>query len=331
VARVVGGERWRTVMPLVRQVAVERSDAGELVVLQRGAPVSLPVGEGPRSTGPSGLRLASLSMQEEVWNDLVGSGWAEHVEELDRVHEPFTAALLERLGDVAGQRVLEVGCGCGSLSLALAERGADTTGVDLSRAMVEVAQTRSRGTAAHFELGDAATWTPADGGSFDVVVSQFGWMFFPEPVDAFRHLRSLTTAGGRFVGATWGDIGGNPWMTTPVLASAEALGPPALPGPTDPGPFGFADPERTRSVLEEAGWSVGAIDQVRAEVTWGHGAEAAADAAMAYNPVLAAGIARNPERADDARALIVDAFRRLERDGTVWVDAAAWLVEAVRR
>src|SRR3982750_3242027 len=113
-------------------------------------------------------------MQEAVWNDLVGSGWAEHVEELDRVHEPFTAALLERVGDVAGQRVLDVGCGCGSLTLALAQRGADATGVDVSRPMVEVAQRRSRGTSAQFHLADASAWTRDDGGPFDIVVSQFG-------------------------------------------------------------------------------------------------------------------------------------------------------------
>jgi SAM-dependent methyltransferase len=213
----------------------------------------------------------------------------------------------------------------------LAERGADATGVDLSRPMVEVAQARSRGTAAQFHLADAATWAPADGGSFDTVVSQFGWLFFPEPADALGHLRSLTASGGRFVGATWDDVARNPWMTTPVFASVDVLGPPALPGPTDPGPFTFADPERARSVLEEAGWSVVSIEPVHADVTWGHGAEDSADAAMAYNPVLAAGLAGHPERAADVRARVADAFRPLERDGLVWVAAASWLVEAVAR
>lgn len=155
--------------------------------------------------------------------------------------------------------MLDVGCGTGGTTVALARRlGAEgeCVGVDISEPMVEAARARAarEGARASFVRADAQdhVFGPA---AFDAVVSRFGVMFFEDPVQAFTSLRRAAkeNAGLRFI--VWRDIAENPFMTTAERAAAPLL--PDLPErrPDAPGQFALADADRVRRLLEESGWA----------------------------------------------------------------------------
>jgi SAM-dependent methyltransferase len=176
---------------------------------------------------------------------------------------------MERLAPRAGQRLLDVGCGGGSTSLALAQRvlpGGSVVGVDIAPAMVARASERAAGAGLgnlSFVVADAAVH---DFGrqAFDGAYSRFGVMFFADPEPAFANIRAATLPGGRLSFACWQGPEANEWMTLPARAVVAALG---LPAPTpsasgDPGPFALADRERLGRILQAAGYHDVEIDPV---------------------------------------------------------------------
>ncbi|MGW6010087.1 class I SAM-dependent methyltransferase [Streptomyces sp. NPDC055210] len=202
--------------------------------------------------------------QAARWNGTAGRAWVESRAVLDELFRPFEDLLVEAAVAERANRVLDVGCGTGSTTLAVARRlGARgrCVGVDLSEPMITVARTRAEqeggeeGTrAASFVLADAQDHA-FEPGSFDLVVSRFGVMFFNDSVKACTNLRRAVRddAGLRFI--TWRGPAENPFMTTAERAAAPFL--PDLPArrPDGPGQFAFADPGRVRLVLEESGWT----------------------------------------------------------------------------
>ena len=134
-------------------------------------------------------------------------GWVRNERIFDAAFASFTAAVLGAADLGAGQRVLDVGCGSGTLLDAAVAAGADAVGVDISSAMVEAA--RRRVPTATVVTADAQTvdlLVTVPGAPFDRVVSRFGVMFFAEPATAFANIRSATAprrralpscAGGR--------------------------------------------------------------------------------------------------------------------------------------
>ena len=267
--------------------------------------------------------------QIQAW-EAVGDAWVTHAAEIDAHGVPVTEALLAAIGDVSGQRVLDVGCGTGTLTTELIARGAAAAvGIDLSAPMIERAKQRVADGPATiaFEVADASTYT--DESQFDLVTSRMGVMFFPDPVAAFDHLHELAGPGGRLVVATWRDPFSNPWMMVPMMASVPVLGPPDLPGPGEPGPFSLADSDRIIEVLGAAGWSDVDVDVIEFErASPGGGAGEAAALSIDVNPMLAAAVAARPEVADELRDALTAAFADHERDGRVVMAAAANIATA---
>lgn len=115
------------------------------------------------------------------------------------------APMLADAGGVTqGQRILDVACGTGIVARVVADRLAGAgqiTGLDLNPSMIKVAQ-RLRPEVDWHE-GDATRMPFADG-SFDVVLSQAGLMFFPDPVAALREMRRVLRSGGRLAVQVWG-------------------------------------------------------------------------------------------------------------------------------
>ncbi len=197
--------------------------------------------------------------QAALWTGAGGRGWIASQELLDLVFQPLEDLLVEATALEATARVLDVGCGTGSTTIALARRlgaGGSCTGVDLSGPMVAAARrraARSRAPAT-FIAADAQTH-PFERASFDALISRFGVMFFADPVEAFVNLRRAARDRAALHFVVWRSAADNPFMTIAEHAAAPLL--PDLPArrPNEPGQFAFADRERVRGILEQSGWS----------------------------------------------------------------------------
>src|SRR5262245_54244381 len=118
--------------------------------------------------------------QAEYWNGPEGVHWVEYEERFHAMLAPFVEPVLDAAAVAAGDRVLDVGCGTGSLSRAAAARGAVVTGVDISGPMIERARTSAAAEGLDIEFVAADAQTQAFSDDFDVVVSRFGVMFFAD-------------------------------------------------------------------------------------------------------------------------------------------------------
>ncbi len=178
---------------------------------------------------------------------------------MDRLLEPFERVLVEAAVAAPGGRVLDVGCGAGATTRAIARRLGDRgecVGIDISEQMVGAARATSEreGVPASFIVADAETHRFEPGG-VDLIVSRFGVMFFSDPHAAFANLRRAAAAGAAMRLIAWRGPEENPFMTTAERAAAPfGLGiPPRV--PDAPGQFGLADDDRTAQILTGAGWS----------------------------------------------------------------------------
>jgi SAM-dependent methyltransferase len=197
--------------------------------------------------------------QAALWNGSAGHAWVDGQDLLDRLFAPFEQLLVEGAVAQAARDVLDIGCGTGSTTVAISRAlgaAARCMGGDISAPMIEAARARADWEAVpvDFVMGDAETHG-FEARRFDRIVSRFGVMFFADPVAAFANLRRAARNDAALDLIVWRSAADNPFMTTAEYAAA-----PLLPGvpvrcPDEPGQFGFADPDRVRSILERGGWS----------------------------------------------------------------------------
>ncbi|MFE0678201.1 class I SAM-dependent methyltransferase [Streptomyces sp. NPDC058867] len=197
--------------------------------------------------------------QSARWNGRAGNVWVEEQTLLDRLLGPMEEPVLAAVPAGHGGRVLDVGCGTGGTTVAVARRlGTEgrCLGVDISEPMIAAARERAEreGVPASFLRADAQAHA-FEPGTFDTIVSRFGVMFFDDPVRAFANLRRAAEDGARLRCVVWRGAEDNPFMTTAERAAAPLL--PDLPArsPDGPGQFAFADPDRVRDVLTRSGWA----------------------------------------------------------------------------
>jgi len=203
--------------------------------------------------------------QLAFWNGQGGRTWVARQEHTDITLAPVSEALLALAAPRAGERVLDVGCGCGASTLDLA-RAVGPTGrvaaLDISGPMLAEGQTRAE--AAGIANVD---WLEADAATaaleeFDLLASNFGLMFFGDPVAAFAHMRRAASPGARMAFVCWRPLAENPWMEVPMHAVSRHLPPRPKPNPQAPGMFAFADPQRVVQLLTAASWTPPRLDKL---------------------------------------------------------------------
>lgn len=196
--------------------------------------------------------------ERERWNGPAGKAWVDARPMMDAMLRPLQDLLAAAPARYGARHVLDVGCGTGSTTMAIADAlpaGGTVVGADISATMLEEATSRATaaGSPARFVVDDVQTH-PFPAGAFDLVVSRFGVMFFEDPVAAFSNLRRATRPGGHALLIAWRTAADNPFMTTAERAVAPLL--PDLPPrkTSGPGQFSFGDAAMVREVLTNAGW-----------------------------------------------------------------------------
>ncbi|HEX6960039.1 MAG TPA: class I SAM-dependent methyltransferase [Ferrovibrio sp.] len=272
--------------------------------------------------------------QVEDWNGETGQRWLRQHERLNPQIAPIGQAAMDRAALAAGERVLDVGCGCGETSLELAQRvgpGGAVIGIDASRMLLDAAKAlmRRTGTAnASFLLGDAQSYafSPA---SFDLIFSRFGVMFFADPVAAFRNLLGALRSGGRLSFACWRAPQESEYVAIPMQAALRHVPRPDAADPPAPGPFAFADADYVRAILSEAGFAAIEIAPFDHKVGGGTREETAA---MLLEMGPASRLFRGQDAAVKAaiRAELDALLAPLETPEGVRLGIATWLVRATK-
>jgi SAM-dependent methyltransferase len=269
--------------------------------------------------------------QAALWNDAGGRTWVEMQEVLDRILAPFGARLVEEAFPGEGARVVDIGCGAGATTIAIARRLGPTgscLGVDISAPLVAAARARAAAEDLDnvaFIEADAQTF-PFEPGSFDAVISRFGVMFFDDPEAAFANLRRAARRDAKLTFIAWRGPADNPFMTLAARTAAPFLPDLPAPGPDEPGRFAFADRDRVRRILAASGWSD--IDIVPVDVPCSLAEADFFAYVMKVGPVaMALG-----DVDESTRARITDllraAFTPFVRDGVGSFTGACWLVSA---
>ena len=273
--------------------------------------------------------------QSAYWNGRTGDKWAALQAEIDAVFAPATEAVLALAAVRPGERVLDIGCGCGETVVALAEAvgpAGQVTGVDLSEPMLEVAQRRLAAAAlpqARLVMADASRHPFPPGGA-DLVFSRFGVMFFDDPAAALGQLRRALAPGGRLAFVCWQAMADNPWFAVPAEAVIGVVGPQPPTDPFAPGPFAFADAARLHALLGEAGFQSIAIAPHKMMMPLAAPGDVAAAARFLTQVGAAARLLGEvpPADAQAARLAVDAALRPYDGPDGVRLGGAVWLVSA---
>lgn len=271
--------------------------------------------------------------QIAYWNGPGGQHWTDRQQTQDVLLAPISDILIDRARTKVGERIIDVGCGCGATTTAWAQKVGPTGhvfGVDISAPMLARArQVAPAGLPVDFVLADATVY-PFDPASFDLLVSRFGVMFFAQPALSFANMRKALRPSGRLAFACWREPRDNPWLMAPLQAAYKHV--PKLPqlGPEDPGPFSFAAEQRVHRILGEAGFLAIAMEpcNLSLDVAVGRGLDAAVEAALEIGPASRALEGQPTEVRVAATKSIREALAPFAKGNTVPLGASIWIVTA---
>ncbi len=248
--------------------------------------------------------------------------------------EPLGRVVIARSRPAAGERVLDVGCGCGATTLALAEAvGPEgrVTGIDRSADMIEVARAAAAAAGldnVDFIEADAGTF-PYEPHAFDLIYSRLGTMFFEEPEAAFADLRRALRQGGRLAFVCWRTLEENGWTTEPRDAANAIVPLPPPPGPDTPGPFSLGREERISNLLAHASFVDVHIEALDLDLLVGQGeVDEAIDFYLRLLPTGYLMFEPDHHLLDRLRVTLRTVLERHRRDGGIWLSSASWVVLA---
>jgi ubiquinone/menaquinone biosynthesis C-methylase UbiE len=271
--------------------------------------------------------------QIAYWNGPGGQHWTERQQVQDTLLAPVSDILNDRAKPGVGERIVDVGCGCGATTVAFAQRvglSGHVLGIDISAPMLARArQIAPAEMPVDFVLADATVY-PFVSATFDLLVSRFGVMFFAEPAISFANMRRALRPSGRLTVVCWREPRDNPWLMLPLQAAYQHA--PKLPqlGPEDPGPFSFASEARVRRILSEAGFSRIEMERcdLSLDVATGRGLDAAVETALEIGPASRALEGQPPDLRAAAANSIRQALTPFAKGQAVPLPASLWIVTA---
>ncbi len=233
------------------------------------------------------------------------------------IFRPYARDLADRTKDLTPSAVLEVACGTGVVTRALAESlpdDCDIVATDLNDAMVAHGQ--------HVGTARSVTWRQADvidlpfpADTFDVVVCQFSVMFFPDRVAAYREIRRVLRPGGTFLFNVWNSIEQNEFadVVTKAVGTLYPADPPIFLART---PHGHGAPEEIESDLKAAGFVTCALVQ-KEEISVADAPDVPAVAYCQGTPLRNEILARDPDGLERATRVATEALRSRFGEGEI--------------
>ena len=276
---------------------------------------------------------ADNAAQVEYWNCVAGPRWTDHQEHQDQVLRPVSDRLMAAADAKPGERVIDVGCGCGATTIDFAERvhpGGEALGLDISGPMLARARERApQNLPIRFELADATVYDFDPQGA-DLAASRFGVMFFADPARSFANLRKALKPGGRLAFACWREAKQNPFFVLPLREAGKHAPPLPEMDPEAPGPFAFADESRVRRILADAGFTDIAVTphDLELDIAIGRGLDTAVKAATTIGPTSRMLDGQSEAVRAAAVADIRKALAAHARGDSVPLGAAIWIVTA---
>ena len=277
------------------------------------------------------------ALKGEDWAGEMGAKWLANLERFEGMIAPIGEALLKQADYKHSERVLDIGCGGGGTTIAIAQAVApsgEVLGIDISPDLTTAATQRANDAGVsniRFICADAST-VQFDDKPFDRLFSRFGSMFFPEPHKAFANLHSLLRPSARIDLAVWGPPRDNLWMMEMLSIVRRYVDiPPAV--PRTPGPFAFEDLDYLNEILASGGFSNVNVSAYQGLQPIGGVNVTPQDAVSFILSSMAVGRALDEQGADvrsAAEADLIELFQNHYEAGRgVMMQGKAWLASAI--
>jgi ubiquinone/menaquinone biosynthesis C-methylase UbiE len=276
----------------------------------------------------------------EAWNTVLFDKFSRYRAILTTGLAIHGDAAMEREAPGPGARVLDIGCGFGDTTLALARRvgpkGA-ATGVDAAARFIEVARAEAKAAAvsnARFLVADAQTEDL--GGPYDLAFSRMGTMFFASPVVALRNIRKSLASGGRLSMAVWRRKDENPFLTLVEQRVLEIMPVPQKTDKTEqvtstPGPFSMSSPDVLSAQLLAAGFARPTFERFDAEIFLGKDLPSAIEFALLLGPageIMRLAGEEGEKRRPEVVAALEELLAPFTRADGVHGMSSSWIVTA---
>jgi len=242
--------------------------------------------------------------------------------------EPYAADMAARTALPGPRDILETAAGTGIVTQKLLTAAAEASIVatDLNQAMLDVAARRAGCSRVRFQQADAQQLPFADA-SFDAVVCQFGFMFFPDRLTAYREVRRVLRDGGHLLFNVWDRLDRNP-VSLAISDAVAALFPEDPPTFLKRVPFGYADVIAVEADLRAAGFGEITVESIekRCRGTAAHIAEGLCRG----SPLRSEIEARDASRLDEATLASTEAIKRLSGGDSFDLPMSAHVFDASR-